>query len=283
MHTLFVDNAVYPNLLREIYDSPERLFCEGSLDCFEQPCLAIVGTRRCTPYGEQQAFRFGQALAQAGVCVVSGLAYGVDASAHRGALEGGGKTIAVVAQSLKELRPVRNRGLAREIVKKGGLVLTEKLLGEPCYKSDYLVRNRLISGLSGAVLVVEAALRSGALNTANHALEQNRDVYALPGRLTDPQSAGTNELLRRGAKIVLRPEDLLADLGLAGVESQVKVSEFEQRILDTLKEPMGVGLLCEAFKKELPELYRGLMSLERKGLVRQSQDRRYSALNSVTR
>ena len=169
---LSIKDERYPALLKRIFDPPDVLRFIGDLTCFERACVGIVGVRRATAYGEAQAFKIAKELSGQGVCVVSGLAYGIDAAAHKGALEGRGRTIAVLAQGLPEIGPVRHEALAKRIVQNGGLLICEKEHGAPIFKSDYLVRNRLISGVSKGVLIVEAAHKSGALNTAKHALDQ---------------------------------------------------------------------------------------------------------------
>lgn len=278
MNTLIFTDPNYPALLKQICDPPGRLFYQGDLEALAGPCVAIVGTRRSTPQGEANAFHFAKSLAQAGICIVSGLAFGIDLAAHRGALEAKGRTIAVVAQSLKELRPHQHRIWAKKIVEEGGLVLSEKLPGIPCYKMDYLVRNRLISGLSLGVLVVEAPIRSGAVNTACHALDQNRSVMALPGRLSDEQSQGSNRLIRDGARLVSTALDVLEELGLEGkLKKRPNLNALEEKILKLLQEnPKNVSALSEHFPSNPTGLYKSLLELEEKGLILQGGDRRYS-------
>lgn len=214
IHTISIDDPRYPRWLREIADPPERLYAQGNLDLLLCPGIAMVGMRRCSKRGELLARDWARELSRQGLTVVSGLAFGIDAAAHRGALEGTGRTIAVVPACLPDVTPVSHRSLAKEIVQKGGLLLSEWDLPRPLNRNDYLVRNRLVSGLCRGVIVVEAALRSGALNTVKHALEQNRDVMAVPGRLADLESGGCLKLLQQGARLVTRPEEVLEHLGL---------------------------------------------------------------------
>lgn len=281
MIILTQDHPRYPVLLKEISDPPLQLYAEGNLDCLDMPCIGIVGTRRASSYGEQQAVHFAKILATHGICIVSGLAYGIDAAAHKGALLAQGKTIAVIAQPLDELQPTRHRALARSIVKQGGLVLSEKASGAPMYKSDYLVRNRLISGLSKGVIVVEAAHRSGALNTARQALDQNREVMAIPGRTNDPQSAGTNRLIANaGARLVSSPKDVIEFVGLKAVAAPLpQLPAMHLKVLKALYEksrrPSELG---EHFKKDLGTLYSVLTELEMQGLIRRDAQQRYSVV-----
>lgn len=209
---LFPGDEEFPPGLREIYDCPMMLSIRGSLLASDRAAVAIVGSRRCTRYGLDQAERFGYALAARGVTIVSGLARGIDAAAHRGALQAGGRTIAVLASGLANVYPPEHEELAVEVMKSGAM-LSEAPLDGPPIAGLFPLRNRIISGLSLGVLVVEAAERSGALSTANHAIDQNRDVFAIPGRLGDAASQGTNRLIQKGALLVTKPEDILEALG----------------------------------------------------------------------
>ncbi len=278
MKILKLRSRHYPALLREIFDPPAQLYVEGETSAWERPCVAVVGTRRCTPYGEALAFEIGRELARAGVCVVSGLAFGIDAAAHQGALEAGGVTAGVVAQALPNLLPAKHRSLARAMVSKGGVILSEKAPGEKTYKGDYLVRNRIVAGLCQAIVVVEAGFPSGALNTAKHAREQNREVFAVPGRLTDPFSAGCNDLLAQGAHVFLKPQDVLDLLGLKTIPRRDFVlSELEKKLLLHLQgEALHASELAEKSAVDLSELYEILTHLEMQGVLRLSSDLRYT-------
>jgi DNA processing protein len=198
----------YPALLEAIPDPPQRLYVRGKIP--EQPMLAIVGSRRATPYGERVARRLAAGLAETGIAIVSGLARGIDSAAHRGALEAGGTTVAVLATGLDRIYPPENRPLAEEIVDQGALVteMPEQTVPLP---RRFPVRNRLISGLSHGVIVVEAAERSGALITARMALEQGREVLAVPGSVDNPLTVGTHRLLKDGATLVHTVEDVLEE------------------------------------------------------------------------
>lgn len=277
MKTIKLSDGNYPALLREIFDPPGILYAEGHVSAVAKTCVAVVGTRRCTPYGEAMAFEMGRELARAGVCVVSGLAFGIDAAAHRGALAGGGVTAAVIAQPLQELMPVKHRALAREIVAGGGVILSEKAAGAECYKVDYLIRNRIVSGLCKAVLVVEAPFKSGARNTATHALEQNREVFAVPGRITDLMSAGCNDLLWKGAHMARSAADVLEVLEMESVARVVVAFEgLEKRLVDLVREePRHAGELAELCGVSFGELYEALSNLELRGLVWMAPDQRY--------
>jgi len=202
----------FPELLQQIHDCPKELHIDGVLP--SGPAIAIVGTRKPTQYGREQAYRLSYELAEAGMTIVSGLAYGIDAIAHRAALDAGGKTIAVLGCGLDVCYPAANQALARDIVAKGGAVLSEYQLKTPALKHHFPARNRIISGFSLGVLVPEADARSGSLITALLALDQNRTVLAVPGNITSERSAGPNNLIRAGAVPVHRTADVWTGLGL---------------------------------------------------------------------
>src|SRR5262245_20257777 len=201
---LILDDGVYPSLLREIFDPPITLYVKGSWqECLERPCVAVVGSRRCSTYGQNASLMLARDLAQRGVTVVSGFARGIDAFAHRGALEAGGRTVAVLGTGIDECYPRDHRKLAQEIIEKGGAMVSQFPLDTPPVSENFPYRNRIISGLSLGVLVVEAAENSGSLITARLAMEQNREVFAVPGNITSRNSFGTNYLIKgAGAKLV---------------------------------------------------------------------------------
>ena len=211
---LILDDGVYPALLREIYDPPIAIYVKGGWEaCLDQPCVAVVGSRRCSTYGQNAALMLARDLAQRGVTVVSGFARGIDAAAHRGALEGGGRTVAVLGTGMGEYYPRDHKRLADEIVAHGGAVVTQFPLGTPPVAENFPYRNRIISGLSLGVVVVEAAENSGSLITARLAIEQNREVFAVPGNITSRNSFGTNYLIKgAGAKLVQQWQDIAAEL-----------------------------------------------------------------------
>jgi DNA processing protein len=210
---LILDDGSYPALLREIADPPITLYVRGNWQaCFEQSSIAVIGSRMCSTYGRNAAEMLGRDLAAQGICVVSGLARGIDTAAHRGALDGGGRTIAVLGTGLDSAYPKENKKLVDEIVASGGAVVTQFPLGTPPLKDNFPYRNRIISGLSYGVLVVEASERSGSLITARLATEQGREVMAVPGNITSRTSIGTNYLIKAGAKLVQQWQDVVAEL-----------------------------------------------------------------------
>lgn len=227
----------YPPLLKEIDNPPPVLYLRGSLK-EGVLTLAIVGTRRPSPYGRKVAREFGKELASLGVCIVSGLARGIDSEAHRGALEGKGITYAVLGSGLLNLYPPELKGLADEIASTGALISEYPLLTPPL-PQNFPRRNRVISGLSRGVLVVEAPLKSGAMITVSYALDQGRDVFAIPGSIYSSKSEGPNLLIQQGAKPVLKTEDILEEYGIRASSNKIgpnnlDISEEERRILDKL-------------------------------------------------
>lgn len=214
-HVLTLADPRFPAELLQMADPPLMLYVAGQLDVLQHPRrLAIVGSRNPTPQGEGNARQFARALGEAGVCVVSGLALGVDGAAHTGALEAGAPTIAVVGTGLDRVYPRRHLNLAHRIVASGALV-SEYPLGTPPLPAHFPQRNRIIAGLSQGTLVVEAALQSGSLITARLAAEQGREVFAIPGSIHAPQARGCHALIRQGAKLVESAQDILEDLRLS--------------------------------------------------------------------
>ena len=202
----------YPALLAQIFDPPTFLYCQGRVEPRDELALAIVGSRRCTPYGQRTAEKLAATLALAGVTIVSGLARGIDAAAHRGALKAGGRTLAVLATGLSSIYPPEHALLARQVAENGALI-TEMPLDQKPLSGLFPQRNRIISGLSAGVLIVEASRKSGALHTARHALEQGREVMVVPGPIDSLASEGCHDLIRDGATLVRNADDVLAGLG----------------------------------------------------------------------
>lgn len=198
-------------LLELANDAPSRLFVIGELPIGDTPppIVAIVGTRQPSPYGRETTYRLAYDLAKSGVTVVSGLAHGIDTIAHRATLDAGGRTIAVLAGGLHRIYPAGNRQLARDIIRGGGAILSENDTGYEAKRYDFLIRNRLISGLADAVIVTEATEKSGTLSTVAAAIDQNRDIFAVPGAITSLVSAGPNRLIQQGAHVVLSADDVL--------------------------------------------------------------------------
>ncbi len=210
---LILDDGSYPALLREIDDPPPVLYVRGDWQsCFDQPCIGVIGSRKCSTYGENASEMLSRDLASRGITVVSGLARGIDSAGHRGAIRGQGKTVAVMGTGLDSIYPKENNGLVREIIAAGGCVVTQFPLGTPPIPENFPYRNRIISGLSHGVVIIEASERSGSLITARLAMEQNREVMAVPGNITSRNSFGTNYLIKTGAKLVQQWQDIVAEM-----------------------------------------------------------------------
>jgi DNA processing protein len=210
-HLLTLADTDYPASLLEISDPPPVLYLKGNRTLLGAAGIAVVGSRNATPVGLQNAEAFSRALSMAGLTIISGMALGIDAAAHRGGLDGGSSSIAVVGTGLDLVYPARNKALARELAEKG-LIISEFSLGTPALAQNFPRRNRIISGLSRGVLVVEAALASGSLITARQAAEQGREVFAIPGTIHSPFSKGCHQLIKQGAKLVDDANDILVEL-----------------------------------------------------------------------
>lgn len=210
-HLLTIDDAAYPERLKQISDPPLVLFVAGNCSILAERQLAMVGSRAVTEEGEAHAFNFARHLSLAGYVITSGLALGVDGACHRGALEGRGLTVAVMGTGLLRIYPSRHHRLAAAIISQGGALVSEFPLQAAPLPHHFPRRNRIISGLSCGVLVVEAELKSGSLVTARHAVEQGREVFALPGSINNPMTVGCHALIRQGAKLVVCPDDVLEE------------------------------------------------------------------------
>jgi DNA processing protein len=217
----------YPSLLKAVPDAPAVLYARGTLLPDDALALSMVGTRRATSYGRDAAYHFARQLAAQGITVISGLAHGVDSAAHRGALDGGGRTIAVLGCGIDRIYPSDNQKLANDILRHGALI-SEFPIGTPPEAHNFPRRNRIISGLGLGVLVVEAPEKSGALITTTIAADQGREVFAVPGNIFNPMSGGTNRLIQDGAKLVMSVEDILDELNLAHIA--VQTSAVAERI-----------------------------------------------------
>ncbi len=269
----------YPEDLKSIYDPPPFLFVKGEIKKEDRNAVAIVGCRSASVYGKRITERIGRELAKNGITVVSGLARGIDSIAHLSALKEGGRTLAVFGSGLDVIYPPENKKLAGEIISHGAII-SEFFMGTPPEAPNFPRRNRLISGLSLGVVIVEAGVKSGALLTAGCALEQNREVFAIPGNLGSKNSEGTNSLIKQGAKLVTKVEDILEELKItrhgdksSAVQSEpdlTLLSETEKNIFKLISdEPNHIDKIAGQASVGVSQALSTLLSLELKGLVKQ--------------
>jgi DNA processing protein len=283
---LTLESEGYPALLAETPDAPYVLYAVGELSLAQRPCAAIVGSRSCSSYGARVASEFAAAVAGAGGVVVSGLALGIDTAAHRAALQSGGGTIAVLGNGIERFYPPENEVLQREIAQKG-LLLSEYPPHFPVRRWQFPVRNRIIAGLSRAVLLPEAGENSGALSTAESAMEYGRECFTVPGQIFSPYSFETNRLLKTSAQVALEPSDLFPALGLAqspkNAEKTPKtrqkspaLSKEEQLVYDALcAQALSFDELAEISALELSALNSLLTMMEMKGIIIRMPGRNY--------
>ncbi len=269
------DDAAYPARLKEIYDPPPVIYVRGTLATEDEWAIAVVGTRRASVYGREATDRIVCSLASNGITIVSGLARGIDSVAHRAALDVGGRTIAVQACGLDMVYPADHLKLAQSITERGALI-SEFPLGSRPKSENFPRRNRIMSGLSLGVLVVEAGETSGALITARLALEQNREVFAVPGSILSPTSRGTNRLIQEGAKLVSDAEDILEELNLTTATQQLEmrivfqVDDTERLLLKHLSaEPTHIDDIGRRSGLPISTVSSNLAMMELKGMVRQ--------------
>jgi DNA processing protein len=271
INELSPDESQYLKIISSIAQKPKRLWYVGTLPKGRVPTVAIIGTRKPTTYGREVAHRLAYELARRGIIIVSGLALGIDGIAHRGALEAGGTTIAVMVGGLDAIHPRTHRNLAVDIISSGGALISEYQAGTTPYPNQFIERNRIVSGLSDIVLVIEASAKSGTIHTAGFALEQGRTVMAVPGNITSPVSMGCNTLIKTGATPVTDVADVLAELGLADAQTMLPlgVNKEEQAILQLLANGVRDGDDIQKQSGLTPTLFnQTLTMLEISGKIR---------------
>jgi DNA processing protein len=284
-----MDDHLYPLLLRGLSDAPPVLYVRGNLQETDRYAVAVVGSRRSTHYGMQVSERLACDLASRGLTIVSGMARGVDSASHRGALRAKGRTLAVLGSGIDVLYPPENRGLMRAI-SSSGAVVSEFPFGTLPERGNFPRRNRIISSLSLGVVVVEAAVDSGSLITVRYALEQGREVFAVPGNITSKNSKGTNDLIRNGAGLVRSAEDIIEELkpqirgilreeGVRSAKSLPQMTSGEKKIYDILDDaPKHIDVISRETEKTSSETLALLLSLELKGIVKQVDGKRFAIM-----
>lgn len=273
-HLVTLADSQYPQALLETANPPPFLYAKGNLSLLNHPSIAIVGSRNASVQGEKNAEAFAQGLSQYGLCIVSGLALGIDGAAHRGALKVGGATIAVVGTGLDVVYPAKHRELAHQIIEKNGLIISEFPLGTPSKPQNFPKRNRIISGLSLGCLVVEANLQSGSQITARLAGEQGREVFAIPGSIHSPMSKGCHQLIKQGAKLVDDLRDIIDELGIENITAKsaentpISDSSTEHALLGLMGfEPTPIETIVHLSDLTVSEVSSMLMLLELEGKV----------------
>lgn len=267
----------FPKLLKEIYNPPMGIYVRGELPDDEIEKVAIIGARKCSRYGATVAYEIAKDLGKTNVIIVSGMARGIDSEGHRGIMDGGGKTIAVLGCGVDICYPPENQELMKRITE-NGCILSEFPPGTPAIPQNFPIRNRIIAGLSKMVVVVEAGKKSGTLITADLALENGRDVFVVPGNVTSALSYGTNELIKQGCPIITEGKDILFELGIAYKEEEKKkfkkktaenISDEEKQVYDLIKEdtPVTAETLCRKLHKDIQEVQYILSLLELSGYI----------------
>lgn len=280
------NDKAYPERLKRYPNMPSSLYVKGSLPSADKKTVAIVGSRKCSPYGKKTAYEFAKLLSSHNVQVISGLACGIDTYAHKGCIDGGEKTYAVLGCGIDICYPSSNYQLYNKILSEGGGIISEYEPGSPAFSYHFPIRNRIISALSDAVLVIEAKIRSGSLITASYALDQGIQIYAVPGRIDDVLSAGSNSLIYQGASPALSAQDILYDLGLINKKKKEKsspsdnpaLSKSEKAVLKLISsDPLSADIICRNCRLDLSAAAQILLMLELKGYIYQPIPGLYAA------
>ena len=265
-----INDEMYPSKLKKIKNPPKKLFLRGNLELLKNNSIAIVGSRDCTSYGFYEAYEYAKELSKKVICVISGLAQGIDTAAHLGAMHQKGKTIAVLGTGLNKIYPKENEMLAESIIKNGGLIVSEYGLYEERKSENFPKRNRIMSGLSDGILVVEAKSKSGTLITARYAKEQGKKVFSLPGNIDIINSSGTNELIKNGATLVTNIEDILDKFLIENKdENKEEVNQEYKKVYDVLGNvPIHINQICKKTNISMAEVNQIITMLEIEGLIK---------------
>lgn len=267
-----IEDKKYPAKLRNIKNTPKQLYIKGNYDLLENTSVAIVGSRECTSYGFREAYEFAKELSKKGICIISGLAEGIDTASHLGGMHQIGRTVAVLGTGLNKIFPEENEILAKSIIKNNGLIITEYEEGEEAKSANFPKRNRIMSGISDGVLVIEARSKSGSTITARIAKEQNKKVFCLPSNIDSKNGTGINELIKTGAILVTSPDDVLKHLSLEAetkADNEYEINDEYKGVYNCLsKTPMHINEICKKAKISMSETSQILTMLEIEGVVK---------------
>lgn len=262
-----INNEIYPSKLKEIKNPPKKLFLRGNLEILQNNSIAIVGSRECTSYGFYEAYEFAKELSKKGICVISGLAQGIDTAAHLGAMHQKGKTIAVLGTGLNKIYPKENELLAKSIIKNKGLIISEYELFQERKSENFPKRNRIMSGLSDGILVIEARKKSGTLITARYAREQGKKLFSLPGSVDVINSSGTNELIKNGATLITEIKDILDEFAIQNKKEEVN-QEYKKVYEVLTSTPIHINQICKITNSSMAEVNQIVTMLEIEGLIK---------------
>jgi len=265
-----INDEIYPSKLKNIKNAPKKLFLRGNIELLQSDSIAIVGSRECTSHGFYNAYEFAKELSKKGICVISGLAEGIDTAAHLGAMHQKGRTIAVLGTGLNKIYPKENEILAESIIKNGGLIISEYGLYGERKSENFPKRNRIMSGLSDGILVIEAKNKSGTLITARYAKEQGKKVFSLPGNIDNINSSGTNGLIKKGAMFVSDIKDILDEFIIENKEENIKkINQEYKKVYDVLGNvPMHINEICKKTNSTMAEVNQIITMLEIEGLIK---------------
>lgn len=276
----------YPKNLKNIYDAPKILFYKGNIDITKDIILGMVGSRKCSDYGKYNAINISKKLSDCGVNIVSGLAYGIDSYCHEGCISGKAKTIAVLPSSVDNPLPKSSVKIANKILDDNGLLISEYLPGDRVYKSNFYARNRIISGISDGVIVVEASQESGALITVEYALEQGKNIFAIPGNINSYMSKGCNKIIKEGAKLVDELDDILSEYKIISIKEQENCKNYDNiilnddsiKVIDTIKDKgvLHIDEICDNTKMEIKYLNTILGELVLNDVLIEMNNKKYS-------
>lgn len=285
MKQIFFDDSMYPDILKDIDNPPQKIYSLGNIKLMKIPSIAIIGSRNASEYGKKYTKLFSSELAKKGFCIISGMAKGIDAIAHKSAIEVGGRTIAVLGSGFNNIYPKENTDLFYKIIKTNNLVITEYDLNIKPSKENFPKRNRIISGLAIGVLVIEAAYRSGTSITANYAINQGKDVFCIPNTINESKGVGTNNLIKKGANLVTSPKDIIdkyKNLNLKSINKKKEEVFINPEYIDVYKaiknNPTDLEEIYMKLNKSISEINMIITILEMDGKIKQVSGTKYEKI-----